>query len=127
MTQNTKINYDLEDRTTRFSIRIVKLCKSLLKDSVSIPLTTQLIRAGTSIGANYAEANGASSKKDFINKIYLCKKESKETKYWLQIIDKTHPDHKESCRELWREARELTLIFSKIASNTKESKLDKNA
>jgi len=74
----------------------------------------QLIRAATSIGANYMEANGASSKKDFKNKIYICKKEARETKYWLQLIAKSNPERKEECRKFWQETQELTLIFSKI-------------
>jgi four helix bundle protein len=77
------------------------------------------MRAGTSIGANYCEANGASSKKDFANKIYICKKESKETKYWLRLLAKAVEEMKDECRVLWREAQEFTLIFSKIAAKTK--------
>jgi len=72
------------------------------------------VRAGTSVGANYCEANGASSKKDFRNKIYICKKEIQETKYWLRIIVQAVPEVKEMARVLWQEAQELTLIFSKI-------------
>jgi four helix bundle protein len=80
-----------------------------------------LVRAATSIGANYFEANGASSRKDFKNKIYICKKECRETKYWLEIIAENNSEIKEDCRELWKEAQELTLIFSKI-TQTMEKK-----
>lgn len=65
------------------------------------------------------EANGASSKKDFKNKIFICKKECRETKYWLTLLGKTDENFIQSCRKLWQEAQELTLIFSKIAINTK--------
>lgn len=75
--------YNLEERTTVFSCAIIDFLKNIQKDVISIPLTSQLIRSATSIGANYCEANGASSKKDFRNKIYICKKEAKETMYWL--------------------------------------------
>ncbi len=65
------------------------------------------------------EANGASSKKDFKNKIFICKKESKETKYWIRLLANTSKEVENDCRLLWKEAQELTLIFSKIAVNTK--------
>lgn len=114
--RNTK--YDLEERTAVFGEKIIQLCKEISKTVVVTPIISQLVRSGTSIGANYCEANGASSKRDFKNKIFICKKESKETKYWLRMLAKAMPDLKEECRELWQEAQELTLIFSKIASNT---------
>ena len=86
---------------------------------ITIPIIDQLIRAGLSIGANYCEANGASSKKDFKNKIFICKKESKETKYWLRMLARSVKELTYECRVLWQEAQELTMIFSKIAFNTK--------
>lgn len=110
--------YDLEDRTARFAERIIELCKKVPVNTVSNPIIDQLIRAGTSVGANYCEANGASSKKDFKNKIHICKKESNETKYWLRLLAKTEPYLSNDCRPLWQEAQELTLIFSSIAKNT---------
>ena len=78
-----------------------------------------MVRSGTSIGANYCEANGADSKKDFSHKISICKKEAKETKYWLRLLAKACPEFADECRLLWQEAQEFTLIFSKIAVNTK--------
>lgn len=111
--------YDLEERTAKFAESIIDLCKKAPKNVVTIPIIDQLIRAGTSVGANYCEANGASSKKDFKNKIFTCKKESKETKYWLRMLAKAVDEVKEECRRLWQEAQELTLIFSKIASSTR--------
>ncbi len=114
--------YDLETRTSKFSGEIILFIKSLNKDIINAPLISQLIRSATSIGANYCEANGASSKKDFHNKIYICKKECKETKYWLELLAKANQDKKDKCRELWKEAQELTLIFSKIALTLKNKK-----
>lgn len=119
MTQNLKNKYDLEERTALFSERIIELCKKAPKNVITNPIIGQLIRSGTSIGANYCEANGASSKKDFKNKIFICKKEAKETKYWLRLLAKVEEMLKEECRECWQEAQEFTLIFSKIAVNTK--------
>lgn len=77
------------------------------------------MRAGTSVGANYCEANGASSKRDFKNKIYVCKKEAKETRYWLRLLAHTQDDLKDDCRVCWKEVTELAMIFGKIAANTK--------
>lgn len=113
------MKYDLEDRTAKFAEKIIELCKKVPKNTITIPIIGQLVRSGTSIGANYMEANGASSRKDFKNKIFICKKEGRETKYWLRILAKADPNFAQECRELWKEAQELTLIFSKIAINTK--------
>lgn len=104
---------DLEKRTANFSKEIILFLKRMKQDLINKPLISQLVRSATSVGANYCEAGGASSKKDFKNKIYICKKECKETKYWLEIIAKSNPEHEDKCRELWKEAHELTLIFSK--------------
>ncbi len=118
MTKFSNNKYDLEERTANFAEKIIDLCKKCPKNIVSIPIIEQLLRAGTSIGANYCEANGASSKKDFKNKIFICKKESKETKYWLRLMAKSCDEVKSDCRILWKEAQEYTMIFSKIAANT---------
>jgi len=77
----TKFKYDLEERTTKFGEEIIIFCKSLSVDTINRPLINQLIRSGTSVGANYMEANGGSSKKDFKNKIFICRKEIQETKH----------------------------------------------
>lgn len=111
--------YDLEERTAKFAEKIIELCQKAPQSVITNPIINQLVKSGTSIGANYCEANGASSKKDFKNKIYICKKESKETKYWLRMLAKTVEPLKEECQELWKEAQEFTLIFSKIAISTK--------
>ena len=110
--------YTLEDRTLKLAEAVIVLCRTIPKDILNNPIVSQLIRSATSVGANYREANGASSRKDFKNKIYICKKEAKETQYWLQLLVKSHPSCTERCRVLWKESHELTLIFSKIATNT---------
>jgi four helix bundle protein len=112
-------NYDLEERTAKFGENIIEFCKSIKQDAITKPIIIQLVRSGTSIGANYMEANSASSKKDFKNKIYICKKESQETKHWLRMIAKCTPERKENIRKLWKECQELTLIFGKIVSKLK--------
>ena len=113
--------YDLEERTAVFGERIIDFVKTLPKNTVNYELIKQIIRSGTSIGANYVEADGAESKKDFRHKIAICKKESKETKHWLRMIARANPGRKDECKELWNEAQELTLIFSSILSPKKRN------
>ena len=98
------MEYDLEERTAKFSENIISFCKKLPQDTITKPIIGQLVKSGTSIGANYMEANGASSKKDFKNKIFICKKECRETKYWLRILAKTIESFAPECRKLWKEA-----------------------
>lgn len=115
----TEKKYDLEERTTIFAQNILELSKKMPKTITTTPLISQLIRSATSIGANYTEANGASSKKDFRNKIFICKKEAKETMYWLRLLSKIGRECNHPYMDYWREARELALIFSTIARNIK--------
>jgi len=74
----------------------------------------QLIKVATSTGANYCEADDAESKKDFKHKIGLCRKESKESKFFLRMLAKVDESHKDEARVLWQEAKELNLIFNSI-------------
>ncbi len=76
------------------------------------------------MGANYCEATEGESKKDFIHKISICKKETKETKHWLRLLAKSNPEKREAVRLLWKEAHELLLIFSKIIRSSKNSKVE---
>lgn len=115
-----KSKYDLVERTTSFAKEILVFLKTLKQDAISAPLITQIVRSSTSIGANYCEADGAESKKDFQHKIALCKKEAKETKYWIEILSTIYPHEKVRLRYFWKEVHELILIFSKIISNSKE-------
>jgi len=116
MTGVTK-KYDLEERTAKFGEQVILFCKSLNETTISKSIIIQLIRSATSIGANYMEANGASSKKDFNNKIYICKKESQETKHWLRMLSTCYPEKKDELMVFWQEAQELTMIFQKITSS----------
>lgn len=110
--------YNLEERTVKFGKDVLKLCRSAKKNELSAPVINQLVRCATSVGANYFEANGASSKRDFKNKIHLCKKEVKESTYWLQIMEE-FCSNREMLKTLKQEAHELLLIFSKIAASSK--------
>lgn len=111
--------YDLEKRTTGFAKQIIYFCKNERITVITKPIIDQLLRSATSIGANYHEANGADSKKDFRNKISICKKEAKETMYWLELLE-TQSSNKTELRTLWKEAHELTLIFSAISRRLRD-------
>ena len=111
---NTQKKYDLEERTANFGEGIIMFVKTLPNNPVNRPLISQLVRAGTSIGANYMEADGANTKKDFKYKIGLCRKEAKETKHWLRMIAKANPEQQDQLRRFWKEAQELVFIFSSI-------------
>jgi len=118
------MEYDLEERTSKFGENIIVFVKTIKRDVYNESIIKQLIKSATSIGANYREANFASSKKDFINKIPISQKEANETKHWLQMLAKTNLEIKNEARLLWKEAQEITLIFSKIlfSCKNKESK-----
>ncbi len=107
-------SYDLEERTAKFGGNVVSFCKTITLDTINKPIIVQLIRSATSIGANYLEANGASSKKDFANKIFICKKESQETRHWLRMFLVCQDDKKAVIKSLTQEASELSMIFNKI-------------
>ena len=111
--------YDLEERTAKFGENIIIFAKSIKLNEILRPIVVQLVKSATSIGANYMEANGASSKRDFVNKIYICKKESQETKHWLRMLAVCLVERKPEIRVLWQEAQELTMIFHKIASSSR--------
>jgi len=94
--------YDLEERTAVFAEHMIE----------------QLVGSGGSMGANYYEANEAESKKDFIHKVGICKK---ETKHWLRLLARANPEFAEEFRILWKECQELLLIFSAIVTKAKLS------
>src|SRR5690242_11630957 len=106
--------FDLEERTAVFGEAVVNFARKIPRDPVTTPLISQFVRAGTSVGANYCEADDAVSKKDFKNKIGTCRKESRETKHWLRMIVAAEPALRDEARMLWQESKELNLIFGKI-------------
>jgi len=109
-----KSKYDLEERTAKFGENIIKFCNKILRNLITNPLITQLIKSGTSVGANYCEADDAESKNDFRHKIGIVKKECRETKHFIRMIVIAVPNLEDEARILWREAKELNLIFNKI-------------
>ena len=115
------MNYDLEERTAKFGEKNIALCRKVKQDYVTRPLISQLVRSATSVGANYMEANGASSKKDFANKIFICKKEAQETKHWLRMVSKACLEVEQDANRLIQESKELALIFQKITVSTRKN------
>ena len=117
--------HDIYDRLLKFGIDIVKLCKILSKNYDNRVIADQLIRSGTSVGANMQEADSASSRKDFINKVTIAKKELQETNYWLKIIkgaDLVNNDkNRDELSRLLQESDELTRIIGSILSKTKSN------
>ena len=111
--------YDLEERTAKLGEEIIRFCKKVPRGPVTDPLITQLVKCGTSCGANYCEADDAESKQDFRHKIGICKKESREVKHFLRMIVVVVPEFKEEARKLWQEAKELNLIFNSIYKKVK--------
>jgi four helix bundle protein len=112
-------NFDLEERTALFGEKVIAFAKRVPRNEVTGVLVRQIVRSGTSIGANYCEANDAESKKDFRHKIGICRKESKETKHWIRMIVAAEPQLKEEGRVVWQEAKELNLIFGSILRSGK--------
>ena len=107
--------YNLEERTARFGETVIDFAKSIPQSAVTNRIINQLVGAGTSVGANYVEADDAiSKKKEFLKSIGTCKKETREVKRFLRMAVGTVPELKGEARKLWLEARELHLIFSQI-------------
>ncbi len=102
MTQlsNKNFNYDLEERTARFAEKVIDFVRTIKEDAVNKRIISQLVASAGSTGANYCEATEAESKKDFIHKIGICKKEIKETRHWLRLLIRSNPEHREKIKEL---------------------------
>ena len=117
---------EIQDRALEFAVRIIKFADKLPKSAAGAVLVRQLIRSGTSIGANMEEADGASSKADFINKVTIARKEARETHYWLQLINKAelihHQANTDELGKMIVEAEELKKVLSAIINKAKEKK-----
>ncbi len=114
--------YDLRDRSYKFAVEIVKFCLVLFKNVETRELGRQLIRAGTSIGANVEEADGARSRKDFANKMTISRNEAKETRFWIRVIIDSEILHNKSNvnkgKDLLSECEQLIKIISSIVDKT---------
>lgn len=111
--------YDLENRVLVFSKKLLEYIKGIKVEYINKNILNQVIRSGTSIGANYNEANWANGKKDFSNKIHICKKEAKETVYWIELLASIMKDSEWKLQALSTEAKELMCIFNTIAKKVK--------
>jgi four helix bundle protein len=116
---------ELEERTIQFSINLIGMLKKLPKNSYNTKIISQCVRAGTSVGANYGEANGAESRKDFIHKLNLSFKEARETRYWLSILKATNPMDNELIEPIWIESDEIVRIFGKSVSTSRHNSIKK--
>jgi len=112
--------YDLEDRTFNFAKRVRAFVKKLPKTLANMEDGKQVIRSSGSVGANYIEANESLSKKDFVMRIKICRKEAKESRYWLKLVDcDNHNELEKERKGLIQEASELTKIFGAILEKSK--------
>ncbi|MFW5885263.1 MAG: four helix bundle protein [Patescibacteria group bacterium] len=119
--QSTNDYRELEQRTTNFAKRVLRLTKALPKNCQNIELIKQITRSSGSIGANYREANEALTKKDFLYRTRISRKEAKETDHWLELIQEANPEFSNRMRELFAECRELRNIFSAIINKVQKS------
>jgi len=111
--------YDLEERTLEFGKRTIRMCKALPRNTVNNVLANQVMRSGTSMGANYREANETETKKDFCFRMRICRKEGKETMYWLDLIVESNPELGEKIKPLSQETHELVKIFASIIEKSR--------
>lgn len=113
----------ITDRTFNFAIRIIRLCKFLEKqDRVTRTMANQLLRSGTSIGANTEEAQAGQSKADFIAKMSIARKEARETLYWLKLLKATDIVSKDMIEEILKESDELVRILTSIVKTSQKGK-----
>jgi four helix bundle protein len=110
--------YDLEERSARFGEAVVRFAKSIPLSPVTQSIIGQMVRAATSVGANYCEADDAGSRKEFRYRISICKREARESKHWLRMLAAALPERADEARVHWREAKELHLIFVSIYRKT---------
>ena len=114
-------HYDLEERTARFGEAIIDFAKRIPRGPLTDRIIDQLVGAGTSVGANYIEADDSVSKKEFLKCIGTCKKEARETKHFLRMVASAVPELQTDARKLRLEARALHLIFARIWRTGKQS------
>lgn len=113
---------ELEKRTKRFALRVIAFVATLPQTKACSIIEYQLVKAGTSVGANHREANRAESRPDFIHKIAIVEKEASESCFWLEICDEAHFGDVEERNWLLNESRELLAIFTSIGRSTKSNR-----
>ena len=115
--------HEIHDRLYKFALSVLQLVKFVSKTTENLILIRQVIRSSSSIGANALEADGSESKKEFIHRFTISKKEAKETFYWLSLISDHNIGLKEKFAQILDENKQLILIISKIIINTKKGKI----
>ncbi len=116
-----KIEYTARQKSLKYAVRIVNLSKYLREEKNEYTLSKQILRSGTSIGANIAEAEAAVSRKDFLSKNYIAFKECFETLYWLELLKETDYITSEMYQSMYQDCEELRKLLSSITKTTKES------
>jgi four helix bundle protein len=106
--------YDLEERTAKFGEAAIAFARKVPESAITRPLISQLVRAASSVGANYCEADEAETNKEFRYRIGVCKRESRESKHQIRMLVAAEPRVREAGIVLWQEAKELTKIFAAI-------------
>ena len=119
--QNSNNKFDLEKRTTEFAKRVIRLCKALPVNPINNRLTGQCVGSAGSTGANYREANDALGKKDFICRMKIARKESKETLHWLELIEEANPEFGSRMKDIKQECTEIKNIFSAIINKSEKN------
>ena len=117
---NKEFDKILEERTKKFAISVIKLSSSMPGTVEGRVIRNQITKAGTSVGANYREANRSRSKQDFRNKISICETEASETNYWLEIIEDMNWNNTLDLKAIRQEANEILAIFTSIGKNLKK-------
>ena len=115
---NKEFSRELEKRTKKFAVRIIRLSEKLPKTPEALVVRNQITKAGTSIGANYREANRARSRADFKSRIKICESEASETQYWLEVIDEANWLPREIIKQEHDECSELLALFASIGKST---------
>ena len=118
---------ELEKRTKKFALEVIRFVADLPKNKITDVMGYQFLKAGTSIGANYREANRAQSRQDFIHKIAIVEKEASETQYWLELFDASNIGDPESLSWLLQESAELLAIFTSIGKTAKSKQKRKRS
>jgi four helix bundle protein len=114
MGESTNHYRELEERTTEFAKRVIRLCRELPNNTINRRLIDQIVRSAGSVGANYREANEALGKKDLVHRLRIARKECKETEHWLVLIEEANGDMRKRMEGLFQECSEIRNILSAI-------------
>ncbi len=111
----------IQDKSLSFAVRIVKLCRYIREKMHEYELASQLLRSGTSIGANISESKNAQSRVDFVNKLNIALKEADETLYWLTLLNKTDILNRQQFESMYNDCSELIKLLTSIIRSSKEA------